>query len=71
MEETKIQDAEEVKVEEKKEEQPVKEVPKGFYMGEVPATFSKVIVLEGNIVDSEALIIKMANSLREAGLMKD
>jgi hypothetical protein len=60
----------EEKVEEVKEE-PKVETPKGYYIAELPTGFSKVIALGDQQVSVEELIVKMANSLKEAGILKE
>ncbi len=53
-----------------KAEKETKEIPKGYYLAEVPTGFANVIALDKEQVSAEALIIKMANALRDAGIMK-
>jgi len=61
----------EAEVEEKKEE-PIEVKPKEneFYLAEIPESFSNVIAVNGKQVNADALVIKMANALIEAGLIK-
>ena len=68
MEEKELQE----KVETEAEVNEVKEVkvPKGFYLAEVPTGFAKVIAKGEEQISAEDLIVKMANALEEAGLMK-
>lgn len=61
---------EEVK-EEVKEEKEVKEIPKGYYLTQIPASYQQVIALGDKQVQTEELIIKMANAIKAAGLFKD
>jgi len=56
--------------EEKKEEKKEIEEKKGYYLAEVPTNFAKVIVFEKKEIPFEELLIKMANALTKAGLMK-
>jgi len=44
--------------------------PKGYYLAQVPASYAKVIAYEDKEVSTEELIIKMANALKDAGIMK-
>lgn len=55
----------EEKVEEKK-----KEVPKGFYITEVPDTYINIIALGTKQISEQELLVKVANALVENGLMK-
>lgn len=45
--------------------------PKGYYLTEQPTGYAKVIAIGDQAVLADELIVKMANSLRENGLMKD
>lgn len=56
-------------MEESKEE--TKEAPKGYYLAEVPSQYTKIVALDGKQVDADELLIKMANALRDAGIMKE
>jgi|AntAceMinimDraft_17_1070374.scaffolds.fasta_scaffold10710_9 hypothetical protein len=58
------------KVEEVKEVEELKEVPKGYYLAEVPTSFANVIALDNKQISVEELIIKIANAVKDAGLMK-
>lgn len=51
------------------EEKEIKEVPKGFYLAEVPASFTNAIVLEDNVIDASELLVLCANALVDAGLL--
>lgn len=53
-------------VEEKEEKK-----PEGFYLTEVPASYAKVIALDGKEVNADELLVKMANALKDSGIMKD
>lgn len=55
---------------EEKEEKEEQEVPKGYYIAEVPTAYGNIIAKEGKQIAVEELIIKMANTLEKAGLMK-
>jgi len=57
-------------VEEAKEE--VKEETKisGYYLAEKPTSFARVIALGDKEVAVEELIIKMANAMKDAGILK-
>lgn len=59
---------EEEKVEEVKE---VKEIPKGYYLAQIPTDYGIVTMKGKEKIHVEELIIKMANALEKAGLMKD
>jgi len=68
---------EEEKQTEEKTVEEVKEEPKAvepkeneFYIAEVPASFSAVIAVNGKQVNADALLVKMANALVVAGLIK-
>lgn len=71
MEETKLQPVvkEEAKEEPKVEEKKV-EAPKGFYIAEIPTSHQRVIALGDEVVSTDELLVKMANALVEAGLLK-
>lgn len=60
MEETKLQ-------EESMDKESVekKESVKGYYFAEVPTGFAKVIALEGKVIDTDSLLLAMANCLRD------
>ena len=75
MEETKIEQeeekVEEVKSEVVEEKADVKaEVPTGYYLAEVPTGHTTILALGNQQVTAEELIVKMANALTEAGLLK-
>jgi len=53
---------------EKEEEK--KEIPKGYYIAKVPTDYGYVIAKDEKQVSVEELIVKMANALEKAGLMK-
>ena len=57
-------------VEEKKEEVKPEEKPEGYYWAEVPLEYTRVIVLDDKQVIADDLLIKIANAVRKAGLMK-
>lgn len=59
--------------EEKKEHEQIegKEIPKGYYLVEVPASFAKVIAYNEKQVDAEELLIKIANAMNKAGLLEN
>lgn len=56
-------------VEEKKEEK--QEIPKGYYLAQVPTGYGTVVAKGKEQISVEELIVKMANALEEAGLLKD
>jgi hypothetical protein len=53
-----------------KEEQESQEIPKGFYLTEIPTQFVPAIALGDKVVDTNQLLVLMANALKEAGLIK-
>lgn len=53
------------------EEEQKKENPKGYYLADVPTGYAKVIAKGEKQVPVEELLIKMANALEEAGIMKE
>ncbi len=61
---------EEVKENPVETKEEIKEIPKGYYLAEVPTGVANVIALDKEQVSAEALIIKMANALRDAGIMQ-
>lgn len=42
--------------------------PEGFYVGDQPTDFQKVIVKDGKVVDLLELITELANKVERAGL---
>lgn len=44
---------------------------KGYYLTDVATSFAKVIVKDNKQVELGELVIKMANALEEAGIMKE
>jgi len=56
---------------EEKEKKEVQETPKGFYVAEVPTSTARVVAFDGQVVDSDELLVKMANALKDAGILKD
>lgn len=52
------------------EEKKEPEVPKEFYVSEVPASYQKVLMFGENVVNADVLIAIMANSIVKAGIMK-
>lgn len=56
--------------EENKEKENV-EIPKGFYLTEVPTNYSRVLAKGDKQVNADELLVKMANALEEAGILKE
>jgi hypothetical protein len=48
-----------------------KEIPKGFYLAEIPTGFANVIAFNGKQVSAEELLVKIANSMLNAGILKE
>ncbi len=72
-EEEKTEEKSEEKSEEtnaKPEEEVKKVIPKGFYITEVPDTYTNIIALGTKQILEQELLVKMANALVENGLMK-
>jgi len=59
------------KTKEAETEKPKEETPKGFYLAKVPTDYGIVMMKGEKQVSTEALIVKMANALETAGLMKE
>lgn len=59
----------ETKVPEVKEEK-IMEKPIGYYLAEKPTSFERVIALGDEEVSIDELIIKMANAMKDAGILK-
>jgi hypothetical protein len=53
------------------EKEIVTEIPKGFYITEVPVSFQKVIAKGDQVVNVDELIVRLANALEDAGLLKE
>ena len=62
-------------IEMQKKEEPVKEAevkkdePKGYYLGQVPSSYTNVLLLDGKPVDAQEALVKALNALKNAGLM--
>lgn len=55
--------------EEKKKE--VVEKPTGYYLANVPTNFAQVIAFGDKEVLADELLVKVANAVKKAGLLKD
>lgn len=51
-------------------EEEKQEVPKGYYITEIPTSTQKVIAFGDEIVPIDELIVKIANAVEKAGLFK-
>lgn len=70
MEEKDLQNNEEVETKVSEVKETKKEKDTGYYLAEVPTAFAKVIAFDGKQVPVEELIIKIANAMKDAGLLK-
>jgi hypothetical protein len=62
--------ADEKNEKEKQENQKV-EIPKGYYVTQVPYDFRRTIALGEKEVMADELLVKIANALTEAGILKE
>ncbi len=56
---------------EKPKEETVKKTPEGFYIAEVPESFTNIIALGKKQIPEQELLVKIANALVKAGLMEE
>lgn len=52
------------------EKEKTQEVPKGFYLADVPTNFEQTIVYEDKLVNVNQLVVAMANALKDNGILK-
>lgn len=56
--------------EEKEVKEEEKEIPSGYYLAEVPTNFQRYIAIGDKTIDSDELLVKIANACEKAGLLK-
>lgn len=54
----------------------VSEIPeevkeKGYYLADIPTNYTRVIVFEDKQIAEEELVVKIANALKKAGILKE
>ena len=47
------------------------EIPKGYYLAKIPTQYGIIMMKEEKEVSTQDLLIKMANALKDNGIMKD
>lgn len=57
-------------MEENKKAEVKEEVPKGFYLAQVPTEFGTVIAEDGKEVNVMELLVKIANACKKAGILE-
>ncbi|NHZ85633.1 MAG: hypothetical protein GWP19_07110 [Planctomycetia bacterium] len=44
---------------------------KGYYLADIPTNYTRVIAFEDKQIAEEELVVKMANALKKAGILKE